>query len=76
MGLLRLRLQARRVILTGQVTEQCIRYSALDTYVRHFEVVVPSGAVAHTDDELAAAALRMIESNMGGQLVVAEDCTF
>jgi nicotinamidase-related amidase len=30
-----------RLVLTGQVTEQCILYSALDAYVRHFEVVVP-----------------------------------
>ena len=29
-----------RLVLTGQVTEQCILYSALDAYVRHFEVVV------------------------------------
>ena len=26
------------VILTGQVTEQCILYSALDAYIRHLEV--------------------------------------
>jgi len=35
--------------LTGQVTEQCILYSALDAYVRHFEVVVRPDAVAHID---------------------------
>jgi nicotinamidase-related amidase len=53
-----------RLVLTGQVTEQCILYSALDAYVRHFEVVVPRDAVAHIHDNLAAAALRMIETNM------------
>ncbi|HEY9265159.1 MAG TPA: isochorismatase family cysteine hydrolase, partial [Mycobacterium sp.] len=36
-----------RIILTGQVTEQCILYSALDAYVRHFDVAVPNDAVAH-----------------------------
>jgi nicotinamidase-related amidase len=76
LGYLLGQLGTRRVILSGQVTEQCILYSALDAYVRHFEVVVPSDAVAHIDEGLAAAALRMIESNMGGQLVVADDCTF
>src|SRR5689334_4270933 len=30
-----------RVVLTGQVTEQCILYSALDAYIRHFDVRVP-----------------------------------
>jgi nicotinamidase-related amidase len=30
------RLEPQRLILTGQVTEQCILYTALDAYVRHF----------------------------------------
>src|SRR5690349_14713535 len=41
-----------RLVLAGQVTEQCILYSALDGYVRHFEVVVPTDAVAHIDEQL------------------------
>ncbi|MBO0810632.1 MAG: cysteine hydrolase [Microlunatus sp.] len=53
-----------RVVLTGQVTEQCILYSALDAYVRHFEVAVPSDAVAHIHRDLSDAALRMMECNM------------
>jgi nicotinamidase-related amidase len=57
-----------RLVLAGQVTEQCILYSALDGYVRHFEVVVPTDAIAHIDEELAQAALRMMETNMHAQL--------
>jgi nicotinamidase-related amidase len=57
-----------RLVLAGQVTEQCILYSALDGYVRHFEVVIPTDAVAHIDEELAQAALRMMETNMHAQL--------
>ncbi len=53
-----------RLVLTGQVTEQCILYSALDAYVRHFEVVVPRTAVAHIHQELAEASFRMMEENM------------
>jgi nicotinamidase-related amidase len=53
-----------RLVLTGQVTEQCILYSALDAYVRHFEVVVPRDAVAHIHPDLADAALEMMRSNM------------
>jgi nicotinamidase-related amidase len=53
-----------RLVLTGQVTEQCILYSALDAYVRHFEVVVPPDAVAHIHADLADAALRMMRINM------------
>lgn len=53
-----------RLILTGQVTEQCILYTALDAYVRHFEVIVPRDAVACIDSDLADAALKMMERNM------------
>jgi len=57
-------LGTRRVVLVGQVTEQCILYSALDAYVRHFDLVVPADAVAHIDAELGDAALKMMETNM------------
>ncbi len=60
-----------RLILTGQVTEQCVLYSALDGYVRHFEVVVAPDALAHIDAELAEAALRMMESNMRAHVIEA-----
>ncbi len=56
------------LILTGQVTEQCILYSALDAYIRHFDVRVPPDAVAHIYDELAEAALTMMERNMSADL--------
>src|SRR5215210_9446595 len=36
-----------RVVLIGQVTEQCVLYSALVAYIRHLQVVVPRDAVAH-----------------------------
>ena len=65
-----------RLILTGQVTEQCILYSALDAHVRHFEVVVPHDAVAHIHEDLAEAALKMMELNMGADIVDAADVTF
>lgn len=53
-----------RLVLAGQVTEQCVLYSALDAYVRHFQVVVPRNAVAHIHADLADAALRMMKTNM------------
>jgi nicotinamidase-related amidase len=64
----------RRVVLTGQVTEQCILYTALDAYVRHFEIVVPPDAVAHIDDGLGDAALKMMEHNMRAMIDDAADC--
>jgi nicotinamidase-related amidase len=60
--------EINRLVLAGQVTEQCILYSALDGYVRHFEVVIPTDAVAHIDERLAQAAIRMMETNMHAQL--------
>lgn len=68
------RLETRRIVLTGQVTEQCILYSALDGYVRHYDVVVPPDAVAHIDHDLGSAALKMMERNMGAELLPAARC--
>jgi nicotinamidase-related amidase len=62
-----------RLVLTGQVTEQCVLYSALDGYVRHFEVVVPRTAVAHIHEDLADAALRMMEENMRARVAGSVD---
>jgi nicotinamidase-related amidase len=68
------RLETKRLILTGQVTEQCILYTALDAYVRHFPVVIPSDAVAHIDADLGEAALKMMERNMSAELTTAAEC--
>lgn len=68
------RLETSRLILTGQVTEQCILYTALDAYVRHFRVVVPRDAVAHIDPALGDAAMRMMERNMSAEVLAAADC--
>jgi len=62
-----------RVVMIGQVTEQCILYSALDAYLRGFQVVVPPDAVAHIDTELAKASLRMMQENMHANLTPADD---
>jgi nicotinamidase-related amidase len=64
------------VVLCGQVTEQCVLYSALDAHIRHLKVTVPSDAVAHIHQDLAAAALRMMERNMGARIPVAADIRF
>jgi nicotinamidase-related amidase len=58
----------RRLVLCGQATEQCVLYSALDAHIRHFEVTVARDALAHLHADLAAAALRMMERNMGARL--------
>jgi nicotinamidase-related amidase len=63
-----------KLVLTGQVTEQCVLYSALDAYVRHYEIRVVRDAVAHIDPQLGDAALRMMERNMRAEVVEASRC--
>jgi nicotinamidase-related amidase len=53
-----------RIVLTGQVTEQCIVYSALDAYIRHYELVVPRDAVVPLIRDLADASMEMMRRNM------------
>ncbi|NGO75539.1 cysteine hydrolase [Streptomyces sp. YC504] len=64
------------VVLCGQVTEQCVLYSALDAHIRHLRVTVPYDAVAHIHRDLADAALRMMERNMSAKVVAADDVDF
>jgi len=61
------------LVLSGQVTEQCILYSALDAYVRHFEVSIPRDGVAHIHDNLADAAIEMMKRNMSAEITSCAD---
>ncbi|WP_030755820.1 isochorismatase family cysteine hydrolase [Streptomyces griseus] len=70
------RLGAERLVLCGQVTEQCVLYSALDAHIRHFDVVVPRDAVAAIDDGLAEAALRMMSRNMSADVCEVAEVAF
>ncbi|MET9653330.1 MULTISPECIES: isochorismatase family cysteine hydrolase [unclassified Streptomyces] len=69
-------LEARRLVLCGQVTEQCVLYSALDAHIRHFHVCLAPEAVAHIDPALAHSALRMMQINMSATLVPLDDLSF
>lgn len=57
------------LVLCGQVTEQCVLYTALDAHVRHYGITVLDDAVLSLDDDLGAAALRMMHENMGAQIL-------
>jgi nicotinamidase-related amidase len=65
--------EVTQIILAGQVTEQCILYSALDAYLRHFEVIVARDCVAHIHEDLAGAALRMMKRNMRAKVAATVD---
>ena len=60
-------------VLSGQVTEQCILYSALDGYVRQFEVSVARDCVAHIHEPLADAALEMMARNMHAEVASGDE---
>jgi nicotinamidase-related amidase len=62
-----------RIVLVGQATEQCILYSALAGYVRHFQVAVPRNAVAHIHEHLAEVACEMMECNMRAEIAPAHE---
>ena len=62
------------LVVCGQVTEQCILYSALDAYLRHYEITVPRDAVAHIFEDLAESSLKMMERNMHAELCEAAEC--
>ncbi|MGA5563797.1 isochorismatase family cysteine hydrolase [Streptomyces platensis] len=61
------------IVLCGQVTEQCVLYSALDAHIRHIRVIVAEDACAHIHGDLAAAALRMMERNMQARIARSAD---
>ncbi|MFE5590075.1 cysteine hydrolase family protein [Streptomyces sp. NPDC056549] len=61
------------LVLCGQVTEQCVLYSALDAHIRHLSVTVARDAVAHIHQHLADAALEMMEINMGARVAAATE---
>jgi nicotinamidase-related amidase len=61
--------QVDEVVLAGQVTEQCILYTALDAHVRHYAITVLRDAVIALDRELGEAALRMMSRNMSARIL-------
>ncbi|MEU0300824.1 isochorismatase family cysteine hydrolase [Streptomyces sp. NPDC006175] len=69
-------LDVGRVVLCGQVTEQCVLYSALDAHIRHLDVTIPDDAVAHIHPDLAEAALQMMERNMDATIRKTADVSF
>ena len=68
--------EIEHLVLAGQVTEQCILYSALDAHLRHKPVSVARDAVAHIYEDLAEAALQMMDRNMHATVCTVDDIEF
>ena len=58
----------QRLVICGQVTEQCVFYTALDGFLRGYDVVIPTDAVAHIVPEFADAALGMMKKNLHAEV--------
>ena len=64
------------LVMIGQATEQCVLYSALDAHLRHRPISIPRDAVAHIHEDLAEAALKMMELNMDATVCTVDDLSF
>ena len=63
---LRLReLGVRHVVLTGVVTNICVRSTAHDAFFRGYDVVVPEQCVAATSEREQASSLYVIDTHFG-----------
>ncbi|MFF0066276.1 isochorismatase family cysteine hydrolase [Streptomyces sp. NPDC005279] len=69
-------LDVGHIVLCGQVTEQCVLYSALDAHIRHLQVTIAEDAVAHIHADLAEAALKMMQTNMDAHIVPSSSVQF
>jgi nicotinamidase-related amidase len=65
--------ETERVVFAGQVTEQCILYSAHDAHVREYDVTILRDAVASLDNEMGQAALEMLRENIHAEIVDTDD---
>ena len=63
-----------RLVMVGQVTEQCVFYSALDAHVRGLDVAIPPDAVACIDPDWAQASIEMMEGNMSADVTPSTEC--
>jgi nicotinamidase-related amidase len=57
---------ARRLILTGVTIEQCVLFTAIDAYLREYDLIVPPDGVAGL--KLRAPTLRMLEDVLKAKL--------
>src|SRR4051794_4595682 len=64
------------IVLTGQVTEQCILYSALHSHVRGRSTTVARDAVAHTHECRAEAAVKRMGRSMDATICTAGGVRF
>jgi nicotinamidase-related amidase len=61
-------LEARRLILTGAATDQCVLFTANDAYVRDYELAIPRDCVAADSMPANRLAFRYFKEVLGADL--------
>ena len=69
LGTLLEHLGARRLILTGISSHQCVLFTANDAYVRDFKLVVPPDCIAAEDTTMEKLARQYFRSVLGASLM-------
>jgi nicotinamidase-related amidase len=69
LGTLLEHLGARRLILTGISSHQCVLFTANDAYVRDFELVVPPDCIAAESTTMEKLARQYFRSVLGASLM-------
>jgi nicotinamidase-related amidase len=57
-------LRARRVVLAGFTTDQCVLFTASDAFLRDYELFVPEDCTDTVASEDAAPALRLMRERL------------
>jgi nicotinamidase-related amidase len=58
-------LGTEKLIVGGFATDRCLLFTALDAYLRDYQLFVPMDCTAAEDEESAARALRLLERSAG-----------
>jgi nicotinamidase-related amidase len=66
-------LQARRLVMTGVASNNCVLYTAADAYMREFDVAVPSDCVISVDRTANAAALEHMRDTLKADIAPSTD---
>ncbi|MBV8343128.1 MAG: cysteine hydrolase [Gammaproteobacteria bacterium] len=61
-------LGARRLVLTGTTTPQCILFTAMDAYVREYELAVPRDCVVALSQREQRVALYFLQHILGARI--------
>ncbi|MDD3399286.1 MAG: cysteine hydrolase [Candidatus Methanomethylophilaceae archaeon] len=69
-------LGADTLILTGQLTEVCIRHTAADAFYRGYRTVVPNDCVQTMTDDIQTRALQEMMALYGTSIVPSSEVTF